>query len=39
MKIEWIYIFLSVNGNILMENIVDEKKLVQHNNRSIDAVI
>ena len=39
MKIEWLYIFLSVNGNILMENIVDEKKLVQHNNRSIDAVI
>ena len=27
------------NGNILMENIVDEKKFVQHNNRSIDAVI
>ena len=27
------------NGNILMENVVDEKKFVQHNNRSIDAVI
>ena len=25
--------------DIFMENVVDEKKSVQHNNRSIDAVI